>query len=92
MLCSAEYILQVIGAGASATVDRDWHKIWKASSEAQQVQVDVESIHDEGRKRPAIEQAFHSEYATSWTYQVSTLFGRDIEGARGRFCYRFESY
>ncbi|GJE86387.1 pleiotropic drug resistance ABC transporter [Phanerochaete sordida] len=73
----AEYILQVIGAGATATTDRDWNEVWKASPEAAQLERDIQSIHDEGRKRPAVETTLRSEFATSWPYQVATLVHRD---------------
>ncbi len=76
----AEYILQVIGAGATATADRDWHAIWKESGEAVNLQKEIDSIHEEGRKRPPVETALHSKYPTSWGYQVATLLKRDFEG------------
>ncbi|THH00264.1 hypothetical protein EW026_g2253 [Hermanssonia centrifuga] len=75
----AEYILQVIGAGATATADRDWHAIWKESGEAVNLQKEIDSIHEEGRKRPPVETALHSKYPTSWGYQVATLLKRDFE-------------
>jgi ATP-binding cassette, subfamily G (WHITE), member 2, SNQ2 len=82
----AEYILQVIGAGATATVDRDWHQVWKDSPEAQDVQRQIEAIHEEGRIRPAVETTLHSEFATSWPYQVITLIHRDFLGATYSLC------
>ena len=78
--CSAEYILQAIGAGATATTDRDWHQIWKDSDEFQGAQREIEAIHEEGRKRPPVQTKLQSEYATSWWYQVVTLFQRDCQG------------
>jgi ATP-binding cassette, subfamily G (WHITE), member 2, SNQ2 len=75
----AEYILQVIGAGATATADRDWHQIWKQSPEATNLQSEIEKIHAEGRQRPAVETALKSEFATSWSYQVLTLLQRDAQ-------------
>ncbi|KAI0693726.1 pleiotropic drug resistance ABC transporter [Cytidiella melzeri] len=73
----AEYILQVIGAGATATADRDWHQVWKQSPEAQTLHQEIERIHTEGRQRPAVETELKREFTTSWTYQVLTLLGRD---------------
>ncbi|KAF7798180.1 hypothetical protein EIP86_009397 [Pleurotus ostreatoroseus] len=75
----AEYILQAIGAGATATTDRDWHQIWKDSDEFQGAQREIEAIHEEGRKRPPVQTKLQSEYATSWWYQVVTLFQRDCQ-------------
>lgn len=73
----AEYILQVIGAGATATIDRDWNDVWKNSPEAHRLEEDIRNIHEEGRNRPAVETAIRSEFATSWPYQVKTLLHRD---------------
>lgn len=80
MPCSAEYILQVIGAGASATTDRDWNQVWKESPEATKLQHEIESIHEDGRKRPAVETTLHTEFATGWLHQLVTLLHRDILG------------
>lgn len=71
--------MQVIGAGATALVDRDWHEVWKNSPEARGVQEDIERIHAEGRQRGAVETTLKSEFATSWSYQVLTLLQRDAE-------------
>ncbi|EEB09101.1 brefeldin A resistance protein [Schizosaccharomyces japonicus yFS275] len=37
----AEYILEVIGAGATAKVDRDWSEVWNNSDEVQKVSEEV---------------------------------------------------
>lgn len=76
----AEYILQVIGAGATATTDQDWHQVWKSSPEAAKVQQEIETIHEDGRKRPAVETTLTSDFATSWSHQVATLLQRDLLG------------
>ena len=73
----AEYILQVIGAGATALADRDWHQVWKKSPEAIAVQQEIDRIHAEGRQRGAVETTLKSEFSTSWSYQVLTLVERD---------------
>lgn len=38
----AEYILEAIGAGATASVKEDWHEIWKNSYEDQSCDEKVE--------------------------------------------------
>jgi hypothetical protein len=48
----AEYVLDVIGAGATATSEQDWYNIWKAPPESVAVQEEVNKIHTEGRSRP----------------------------------------
>ncbi|TFK72114.1 hypothetical protein BDN72DRAFT_957578 [Pluteus cervinus] len=73
----AEYMLDIIGAGANATASSDWNKIWRDSHEADQLQEEIEAIHVEGRKRPPPEAAFCSEFATSWWNQLVTLYQRD---------------
>lgn len=77
ILPSAEYILDVIGAGATATSELDWHAIWKSSRESADVQAGIDVIHAEGRKRPALEATFRSEFATSWLFQLKELFIRN---------------
>lgn len=77
----AEYILQVIGAGATATADRDWHEIWKGTPEAAAVQDEIELIHAEGRKKPPVGTTLDRKYATSWFYQVRTLTERNMQSS-----------
>lgn len=55
----AEYMLEVIGAGATATTDIDWYGRWKDSPESQCTEEELGRIHDEGRSRRAIEGAFY---------------------------------
>ncbi|EMD36973.1 hypothetical protein CERSUDRAFT_114880 [Gelatoporia subvermispora B] len=75
----AEYILDVIGAGATATTVADWHDIWKKSDEASDAQQQLEAIHDEGRQRPPVKATLQGKYATSWAYQLATLIVRDLQ-------------
>ena len=77
---SAEYVLQVIGAGATAKADRDWYAVWRDSAEAQGVQREIDTIHEEGRRRPPVKTNLETKYPTSWGYQVLTLFRRDMQG------------
>lgn len=72
-------MLDVIGAGATATSELDWHSIWKKSKESVHVQAGIDSIHAEGRSRPALETTFRTEFATSWIYQVKELFIRNAQ-------------
>lgn len=51
----AEYMLEVIGAGATASSDIEWAGAFKASQVAQNATKDIERIHAEGRNRPAVE-------------------------------------
>ena len=75
--CRAEYILEAIGAGATATTDIDWHSAWKKSPEAAGVQEELAQIHSEGRSQPPVQARLQGEYPTSWFYQMMLLLRRD---------------
>ncbi|KZT26064.1 hypothetical protein NEOLEDRAFT_1063724 [Neolentinus lepideus HHB14362 ss-1] len=75
----AEYMLDVIGAGATATSQLDWHDVWKKSKEAEDLTKELDAIHDEGRKRPPVETELHTEFSTSWMHQVAQLTKRDVQ-------------
>ncbi|KAJ7476163.1 pleiotropic drug resistance ABC transporter [Mycena latifolia] len=83
----AEFMLDVIGAGATASSAQDWEAIWRNSPESAKAREALERIHDEGRSRGAVEATFHSNYATPWMDQAVTLFRRDI-----RFRWRDPTY
>ena len=72
-------MLDVIGAGATATTAQDWYGIWQTSPEASVTQDQIDAIHTEGRSRPAVETALHSEFATPWFVQVKELFVREAQ-------------
>ncbi|KAG6900276.1 hypothetical protein C0993_000464 [Termitomyces sp. T159_Od127] len=75
----AEFMLDVIGAGATASSALDWHDIWLKSEESQKVQIEVDNIHTEGRSRPPVEATLHHEFATNWFNQVALLFKRNAQ-------------
>ena len=72
-------MLDVIGAGATATSELDWSDVWRRSDECASVQAELENIHSEGRKRPAVQTQQRSEFATSWPSQVKLLLRREVE-------------
>jgi hypothetical protein len=72
-------MLDVIGAGATASSSVDWHTIWRNSSEAAALQEQIENIHDEGRARPVIQTQLPTEFATSWVHQVIALTQRNFQ-------------
>lgn len=72
-------MLDVIGAGATATSEQNWYDIWKAAPESVAIQEEVDKIHTEGRSRPAVTTELHSEFATPWFYQAWQLLKRDAE-------------
>ena len=69
-------MLDVIGAGATATTTIDWHNVWNRSSEATATAHEIQRIHREGRNRPAVETKLHTEYSTSWIHQTSVVAQR----------------
>ncbi|KAK0192729.1 pleiotropic drug resistance ABC transporter [Armillaria mellea] len=74
----AEFMLDVIGAGATAHATQDWHSVWKNSPECGNLQTELESLHTEGRQRGAVEATVHAEFATSWFHQFGVLVKRDL--------------
>ncbi|EGO00657.1 hypothetical protein SERLA73DRAFT_105009 [Serpula lacrymans var. lacrymans S7.3] len=72
----AEYMLDVIGAGASATSSIDWHGVWKQSPEYLNLQDELERINSEGRLRPVEQGGRQSEFITSWLHQFWALTKR----------------
>lgn len=72
-------MLDVIGAGATATSSADWHIIWNNSSEAAVLQEQIGKIHDEGCARPAVQAQLATEFATSWNHQLMVLCQRNFQ-------------
>jgi ATP-binding cassette subfamily G (WHITE) protein 2 (SNQ2) len=72
-------MLDVIGAGATATSQQNWHEVWCDSKLAMEVQRELDIIHSNGRDRPPVAATFNSEFATSWLYQAAQLLKRDAE-------------
>jgi hypothetical protein len=75
---SAEFMLDVIGAGATATSKVDWRQKWLDSAECHGLQADIDRIHSEGRRRPAVAATMHSDFATSWLFQCRLLLMRNL--------------
>ncbi|SCU98125.1 LAMI_0F13146g1_1 [Lachancea mirantina] len=95
----AEYILESIGAGATASVKEDWHAIWKSSAEFKTANEEIDKLlaenstaevgdysHGEGESEKV------SKYATSYWYQfkcvwqrTATVFWRDVNYLMSKF-------
>lgn len=85
----AEYILEAIGAGATATVKEDWHEIWLNSEEYVATEEKAsEWIEKLGRENAPTEGAGggSSKYATGYLYQfkqvwfrTNLIFWRDLQ-------------
>ncbi|CAE6435980.1 unnamed protein product [Rhizoctonia solani] len=72
----AEYMLDVIGAGATASSDIDWHAAWKESPEAADLEKELEHVHGEGRERHTPSDQKVSAYATGFLNQLRVLLDR----------------
>jgi ABC-type multidrug transport system ATPase subunit len=69
----AEFMLEIVGAGASGKSTKDWHQVWMDSKEAREVQKELDRIHEDkkneeiaGADRPDA----HSEFAMPFTTQL----------------------
>ena len=69
-------MLDVIGAGATASSSKDWHDAWLSSEERHRLIQDIGEIHREGRKHPPIGATVRTEFATPWLFQARTLLQR----------------
>jgi ATP-binding cassette, subfamily G (WHITE), member 2, SNQ2 len=69
-------MLEVIGAGATASSAIDWYEAWRKSSEITAFEAELEQVHENGRKHPPIAAVQKSEFATSWFHQFYTLSKR----------------
>jgi ATP-binding cassette, subfamily G (WHITE), member 2, PDR len=76
---SAEYMLDVIGAGATASTDINWSSVWRESPEAKEATQELENHIAQSRLRPPIVADHITEYAASWLYQVKVLYIREIQ-------------
>ncbi|KAJ7649950.1 pleiotropic drug resistance ABC transporter [Roridomyces roridus] len=83
----AEFMLDVIGAGATATSEQDWEAIWRNCPESIKAREELEKIHTEGRARGAVQATFKNKYATPWIQQATLLLRRDA-----RFRWRDPTY
>ena len=72
----AEWMLDVIGAGATATTSQDWHNVWLKSEEAVKAKAELNDLLVEGRKRPPVQATRKSEFASSWMHQLIVLLNR----------------
>ncbi|KAL0563795.1 ATP-binding cassette transporter snq2, partial [Marasmius crinis-equi] len=73
----AEFILDVIGAGATAQSTENWHTIWVGSPERQKIEKDIQQIHTEGESRPPFTVTLKGQFAASWSRQTWELLKRN---------------
>ncbi|KAF5330166.1 hypothetical protein D9611_010635 [Ephemerocybe angulata] len=75
----AEYMLDVVGAGATSSAASDWNKLWLQSPEAASTQDEIEAIISQDRGRGTVEAELTTEFATPWLVQVKELIVRGIQ-------------
>ncbi len=71
----AEYILDCIGAGATAAVDQDWAEVWRNSEECAQATKEVDEIIETYGPLPSqvIDSSLGERYAASWFKQLKLV-------------------
>ena len=75
----AEYILDVIGAGATASVTNDWFAAWQNSKEYQDVSAEIDHLVQQGltiKDEESDNTDLDSTYATSYQYQLYQVLNR----------------
>ncbi|GAA5925123.1 hypothetical protein JCM10213_000539 [Rhodosporidiobolus nylandii] len=77
----AEYILDVIGAGASAKTDKDWAQLWNDSDNAKEVQDEIDHFHEEKKneeseadKSPDSGRSYAAPIGQQFTVVLSRVF------------------
>lgn len=76
----AEYILEAIGAGATASTAQNWFEVWSRSPEKVAVEKEIDRLIDEGKQKAGLSEkelkALQNPYATSIMYQYVLLIKR----------------
>ncbi|GLA74143.1 hypothetical protein AtubIFM55763_005085 [Aspergillus tubingensis] len=68
----AEYMLEIIGAGASGRATKDWPAVWNDSQQANDIQKEIDRIHQERASAPETgnDDAQKGEYAMPFPNQL----------------------
>ncbi|GMM31117.1 ATP-binding cassette transporter [Martiniozyma asiatica (nom. inval.)] len=73
----AEYILDVIGAGATASTTTDWYELWSNSSQCQLVSDEIENMIAETQHMTLDDNPeLYEKFATPFTVQLYHVFQR----------------
>lgn len=74
----AEYILECIGAGATANIQEDWYDIWARSDEFKAVSEEIDQLQRELAARPdgEVEAHLKKRFAASWFTQFWQVYKR----------------
>ena len=67
----AEFMLEIVGAGATGKSTQDWHEVWKSSQEVKDIQNELDRIHHEKASEPVAGAGDqHSEFAMPFVTQL----------------------
>ena len=66
----AEYMLEIVGAGSHHKSAQDWPEVWKASRESNEVQTELDRIHNAKAKEAVSEEGTTGEFAMPLTSQI----------------------
>jgi ATP-binding cassette subfamily G (WHITE) protein 2 (SNQ2) len=74
----AEYILDVIGAGATASTDRDWHDVWMRSPEQESTVSEIQALKAESTPSAGTgsEVTSDGDFAATWFAQYRAVQAR----------------
>jgi energy-coupling factor transporter ATP-binding protein EcfA2 len=75
----AEYILDVIGAGATAHVDRDWNEVWMQSKEHKETIEEIQALKNDYAVEASGEQtgaSVDADFALPWLSQYVAVQSR----------------
>lgn len=76
----AEYMLEIIGAGASGKATKDWSVVWNESQEARGIQAEITRIHDEKASVSTNDNNLQqSEYAMPFWSQLFYVTHRSFQ-------------
>ncbi|KAJ5127187.1 hypothetical protein N7448_007966 [Penicillium atrosanguineum] len=78
----AEYMLEIIGAGASGHATKDWSTVWKESQQSKDVQTEITRIHDDRASAGSSQEgeAQVGEYAMPFMTQLWCVTHRSFQG------------
>ncbi|ORY83752.1 ABC drug exporter AbcA [Protomyces lactucae-debilis] len=66
----AEWMLEVIGAAPGSHTDQDWHKVWRASPEYEQVQAELEDLEHNSHPIISKDASQYNEFAAPLRTQI----------------------
>ena len=69
-------MLDVIGAGATAHSDIDWHSVWMGSPERQEMKSQLDEILQREKEVPAVQQKRRTEFSATFSVQMFELTRR----------------